>query len=113
MPGTGNIVCVKCGTLVAQNTIVSEVTFEESSGGASRIVGQFVSSTNEQSLSQSAKGGHYISRQRKEHTLAHAKRELARMCNAMNLASHHSDSAHRVFILALQRNFLHGMLLIL
>lgn len=38
----GNGFCVKCGTVVEENTIVSEITFGESSNGAAMVQGSYV-----------------------------------------------------------------------
>jgi len=38
----GNGFCVKCGTVVEENTIVNEVAFGESSNGAAMVQGSFV-----------------------------------------------------------------------
>ena len=40
----GNGFCVSCGTVVEENTIVSEVTFGEASSGAAIVQGSFVGS---------------------------------------------------------------------
>lgn len=39
----GDAVCTSCGSVLEDNIIVSEVTFQEQSSGASSLVGQFVS----------------------------------------------------------------------
>ena len=39
----GDAVCTSCGSVLEDNIIVSEVTFQEQSSGASSVVGQFVS----------------------------------------------------------------------
>ena len=39
----GDAVCTTCGSVLEDNIIVSEVTFQEQSSGASTVVGQFVS----------------------------------------------------------------------
>jgi len=41
-PAAGNGFCVKCGTVVEENTIVSEVTFGETSTGAAMVQGAYV-----------------------------------------------------------------------
>jgi len=38
----GNGFCIKCGTVVEENTIVNEVTFGETSAGAAMVQGSFV-----------------------------------------------------------------------
>ena len=40
----GDAVCTSCGSVLEDNIIVSEVTFQEQSSGTSTVVGQFVSS---------------------------------------------------------------------
>ena len=39
----GDAVCTSCGSVLEDNIIVSEITFQEQSSGASTVVGQFVS----------------------------------------------------------------------
>lgn len=40
----GDAVCVQCGSVLEDNIIVSEVSFQEQSSGATSVIGQFVSS---------------------------------------------------------------------
>ena len=42
--GRGDAVCTNCGSVLEEDIIVSEVSFQEKSSGASSVVGQFVSS---------------------------------------------------------------------
>lgn len=42
--GRGDAVCTSCGSVLEEDIIVSEVSFQEQSSGASSVVGQFVSS---------------------------------------------------------------------
>ena len=39
----GDAVCTGCGSVLEDQIIVSEIQFQESAGGASSMVGQFVS----------------------------------------------------------------------
>ena len=41
----GDAVCIQCGTVLEENTIVNEVTFAQDAGGGSSVVGQFVAAT--------------------------------------------------------------------
>ena len=41
-PSRGDTVCTQCGYVMEDNLIVSEVQFEEGSGGASHVIGQTV-----------------------------------------------------------------------
>ena len=43
----GDAVCTKCGSVLEDNIIVSEVTFVEQSSGSSSVIGQFVSTEGE------------------------------------------------------------------
>jgi transcription factor IIIB subunit 2 len=38
----GNGFCVKCGTVIEENTIVNEIAFGETSSGAAMVQGSFV-----------------------------------------------------------------------
>ena len=41
----GDAVCIQCGTVLEENTIVNEVTFAQDASGGSAVVGQFVAAT--------------------------------------------------------------------
>ena len=43
-PARGDTVCMGCGSVLEENTIVSEVQVQENADGSSSVVGQFVSS---------------------------------------------------------------------
>ena len=43
----GDAVCTSCGSVLEDNIIVSEVTFQEQSTGSSTVIGQFVSAESE------------------------------------------------------------------
>ena len=38
----GNGICVRCGTVIEENTIVNEIAFGETSSGAAMVQGSFV-----------------------------------------------------------------------
>ena len=40
----GDAVCMSCGSVLEDNIIVSEVSFQEQTSGSSSVIGQFVSS---------------------------------------------------------------------
>jgi len=44
----GDAVCTGCGSVLEDQIIVSEVQFQENSGGGSSLIGQFVSSEGKQ-----------------------------------------------------------------
>ena len=41
-PARGDAVCTKCGSVVDDHLIVSEVEFEENTAGGANVIGQFV-----------------------------------------------------------------------
>lgn len=49
-PSRGDTVCMNCGSVLEENTIVSEVSFVANSDGSSSMVGQFVSGEGKMSL---------------------------------------------------------------
>lgn len=48
---SGHAVCIQCGTVLEENTIVSSVEFQET-GDRSHVIGQFVSGTSSKVNSQ-------------------------------------------------------------
>ena len=46
----GDAVCTGCGSVLEDQIIVSEIQFQESAGGASSMVGQFVSTDGNQTF---------------------------------------------------------------
>ena len=99
----GEAICTNCGRILEENTIVSSIEFAESAGGSSSVVGQFVSATSTQPY-----GSHCFKKESREITARNARRRLAQLASALRLGSHFTDSAHRLYLLALQRNFVRG-----
>ena len=100
---------MSCGYLLNEDAIVSEIAFSENSQGASSVVGQFVPSTGQKGLSSSAKqssGG--FGRESREATLANGRRKISQVAGALHRTSHHVDAAARLFMLAVQHNFIQG-----
>ncbi|KAG5673957.1 hypothetical protein PVAND_003953 [Polypedilum vanderplanki] len=103
----GDEVCTNCGTVLADNIIVSEVQFEETTHGASSAVGQFVSSDS--------KGGatgyrflHGVTTESREVTLRKAKIGITHLSNILSLNNHCIETAHNFFKMALSRNLTRG-----
>jgi len=98
----GDAVCIQCGTVLEENTIVNEVTFEPSAGGGSNVVGQFVPSSG---LRSSGLG---FAKESREVALSNGQRHISQLANALRLSEHHQDAAQRLFQLAVQHNFIQG-----
>ena len=103
-------VCTDCGIIVEENTIVSSVEFVEGAGGSSSMVGQFVGANSSRGFGTGGRrGGQYgFSRQSRENTLASGKRRIQEVAALMRLGPHYVDSAHRLFTVAVERNFVQG-----
>ncbi|KAL3772234.1 hypothetical protein ACHAWO_012632 [Cyclotella atomus] len=102
---SGSAVCTDCGIIVEENTLVSSVEFVEGAGGSSSTVGQFVGNSS-RGLNR---GGQYgFSRQSRENTLASGKRRIQDVASQLRLGQHFVDAAHRLFTVAVEKNFVQG-----
>ncbi|KAA0148748.1 hypothetical protein FNF27_02713 [Cafeteria roenbergensis] len=106
-------ICDGCGTVLTENAVVSSVEFQETSGGGSAVVGQFVSGTSSKSYGGSGGyGGHAgmygTGRESREVATDNGKRHLHTLVGKLKLGSHHVDGALRLYIMALSKNFTQG-----
>jgi transcription factor IIIB subunit 2 len=75
------------------------------------MVGQFVSATSSKAYTGSGggRGGRYgFSRASRETTLANGRRRIQDVASRLRLGSHYVDSAHRLFTIAVEKNFVQG-----
>mmetsp|Transcript_36100 Transcript_36100/g.82412 ORF Transcript_36100/g.82412 Transcript_36100/m.82412 type:complete len:658 (+) Transcript_36100:270-2243(+) len=106
---SGSSVCTDCGIIVEENTIVSSVEFVEGAGGSSSMVGQYVGANSARGFGTGARRGQYgFSRQSRENTLASGRRRIQDVAALMRLGPHLVDAAHRLFTVAVERNFVQG-----
>lgn len=106
---SGNAVCMACGTVIEENSIVASVQFAESSSGTSSIVGQYVSATATKSFSSGmAVHGITYTKESREITINNGRKRISQLAAKLRLGQHYVDSAHRLFLLAVQRNFVQG-----
>lgn len=99
----GDAVCIQCGAVLEENTIVNEVTFAQDSGGASSVVGQFVSATP--GLRSAGLG---FAKESREVAFSNGQRHISQLAASLRLADHHQEAAQRLFMLAVQHNFIQG-----
>ncbi|KAG6371687.1 BRF1-domain-containing protein [Boletus reticuloceps] len=106
-PAAGNGFCVKCGTVVEENTIVSEVTFGETSTGAAMVQGAYVGqgSTHARMSGPFGKRGSAESR---EQTIANASRKIQSLATALRLSEVVALAATRLYTLAVEHKFTKG-----
>ncbi|KAG0038577.1 transcription factor TFIIIB subunit brf1 [Podila clonocystis] len=105
--GQGNATCTSCGAVLEENTIVAEISFSESGGGAASVVGTFVAEGRAGARS-SGPGRRQTSQESREKTLDAARRRITAMAVALKLNEHHAEVAQRYFNLALNNNFIQG-----
>jgi len=109
---SGASVCTDCGVVVEENAIVSSVEFVEGAGGSSSMVGQFVSATSSKAYTgggSGGRGGRYgFSRDSRETTLANGRRRIQDVASRLRLGSLYVDAAHRLFTIAVEKNFVQG-----
>ncbi|OCB90256.1 hypothetical protein A7U60_g2546 [Sanghuangporus baumii] len=103
----GNGFCVGCGTVVEENTIVSEVVFGESSSGAAIVQGSFVG----QGATRARMSGPYGNRntsESREQTIENASRKIRNVATVMRLSEVVQTAAVRLYTLALEHKFTKG-----
>ncbi|KAF9373969.1 transcription factor TFIIIB subunit brf1 [Podila verticillata] len=105
--GQGTATCTNCGAVLEENTIVAEISFSESGGGAASVVGTFVAEGRAGARS-SGPGRRQTSQESREKTLDAARRRITAMAVALKLNEHHAEVAQRYFNLALNNNFIQG-----
>jgi len=103
----GRIVCAECGCVLEDTCIVSEVGFQEGSNGTSSVVGQFVSATGVTGKS-SFRGLSGYGKESREFTIANGKRRIQQLVSHLRLHHRHAEAAQRLFMLAVQHNFIQG-----
>jgi transcription factor IIIB subunit 2 len=118
---SGATICTECGVVVEENAIVSSIEFVEGAGGSSNMVGQYVSATSSKAYTSTGGGGggngrhsvrgggrYGFSRDSRETTLANGRRRIQELASRLRLSSHYVDGAHRLFTVAVERNFVQG-----
>ena len=99
----GDAVCIQCGTVLEENVIVNEVTFAQDATGGSAVVGQFVAATP-----GVASSGLGFGKESREVAFTNGQRHISQLAQALRLAEHHQEAAQRLFMLAVQHNFIQG-----
>ncbi|KAG7334486.1 hypothetical protein KOW79_002893 [Hemibagrus wyckioides] len=104
----GDAVCMGCGSVLEDNIIVSEVTFVESSGGASSAVGQFVASDSQGPAP--SLGGNYMGmgKESRAQTLQNAKRNINHLGRQLQMNQHCLDTAFNFYKMALCKRLTRG-----
>lgn len=110
-PARGDTFCTKCGAVIEENLIVSELQFEEGSHGAANLIGRMVSSdANYKSLAAGTLGNNLAvsSRESREITLENAKRRIKSIGQQLRLNNHCVTTAFNFYKMALSRRLTYG-----
>mmetsp|Transcript_29776 Transcript_29776/g.74887 ORF Transcript_29776/g.74887 Transcript_29776/m.74887 type:complete len:603 (-) Transcript_29776:65-1873(-) len=98
-------VCMKCGAVLEESNIVSVVTFRETSDGGSAVNGTFVPETGRR---MHYRGRIHGGRESRQVTIDRGRKRIAHLAGPLRLKQRHIEAAQRLFILAVQRNFIQG-----
>lgn len=110
-PTRGDTFCTKCGEVIEENLIVSELQFEEGSHGAANLIGRMVSSdANYKSLAAGTMGNNMAvgNRESREITLENAKRRIKSIGQQLRLNNHCVSTAFNFYKMALSRRLTYG-----
>ncbi|KAG5420457.1 BRF1 [Candida metapsilosis] len=101
----GDVSCLRCGTVLEENPIVSEVQFGESSSGAAMVQGAMVGA--DQARATFA-GGRQNAMESREQTITNGKRKIRQIAAALKIPDFIAEAAGEWFKLALTMNFVQG-----
>eukprot|EP00051_Salpingoeca_urceolata_P017749 m.244529 g.244529 ORF g.244529 m.244529 type:complete len:677 (+) comp19038_c2_seq3:216-2246(+) len=106
----GNSICKRCGMVVEDSLITSEVTFMESSSGANSVLGQYVSAEGSKPFTSmtSANGYPQFSRDSRTLTLQSGRKSIQQLAPSLALTQRHVEMAHRYFRMAMEYRFIQG-----
>ncbi|KAL0050009.1 hypothetical protein WJX82_002680 [Trebouxia sp. C0006] len=105
----GELNCTLCGAVVEGQNLSSEVTFAKGAGGESAAVGQYV--TDGSGAGTRLSGGRvYNQVDSHEKSLAKGRDEIQHLVLQLEITPHGDtiEGAHRLYRIALQRNFTRG-----
>ncbi|KAF8345136.1 BRF1-domain-containing protein [Amanita rubescens] len=103
----GNGFCVSCGTVVEENTIVSELGFDETSAGAAVVQGSFVAQGSTRAH-LTGPLGHRANHESREQTIANANKKIQSIANILRLSEQICLAATRLYTLAVEHKFTKG-----
>ncbi|BGP07681.1 transcription factor TFIIIB subunit brf1 [Rhodotorula toruloides] len=102
-------VCTRCGTVLSENAIVSEIQFGETGSGAAMVQGSYVGADQTRAR---APGGFrqrgVQSQESREQTLANGRRRIMELATGLRLSEHLQNVATRFFNLAVNMSFTKG-----
>uniref|UniRef100_A0A0N5ALQ2 B-related factor 1 n=1 Tax=Syphacia muris TaxID=451379 RepID=A0A0N5ALQ2_9BILA len=103
----GDSTCMNCGTVLEESTIVSDVTFQENSGGGHSLVGQFISKDRGQSCNLPGVSG-LVHQESREVTHAKGRKLIEEIASQLRINQHCKDTAFNFFKMCVSRNLTRG-----
>ncbi|GAA5990827.1 hypothetical protein JCM10908_000036 [Rhodotorula pacifica] len=102
-------VCTRCGTVLSENAIVSDIQFGETGSGAAMVQGSYVSHDQTRARAPAGYRQRGIATQEsREQTLANGRRRIMELATGLRLSEHLQNVATRFFNLAVNMNFTKG-----
>ncbi|EMG48561.1 TDS4 Transcription factor IIIB 70 kDa subunit [Candida maltosa Xu316] len=101
----GDVSCTRCGTVIEENPIVSEVQFGESSSGAAMVQGAMVGADQARATFS---GGRQNAMESREQTLSKGKQRIKKLAQVLKISDYIAEAAGEWFRLALTLNFVQG-----
>ncbi|CEO99220.1 hypothetical protein PBRA_001125 [Plasmodiophora brassicae] len=107
----GDATCMSCGAVLSENQIVTDLSFVQDAAGSSSMVGQFVPASGPVPLGAGARqqrGGKLYTTESREVTIARGRARIQHVAMLLQMTRHHCEAANRLFMLAIQHNFIQG-----
>jgi len=101
------VFCTQCGAVIEESSFDMSVGFTDKQDGSRTVNGQFVSNMCTTPYRFAAGGTVGYSRESRDVTIANGKKKIQALAASLNLETC-VDAAHRLFLSAVQRNFVHG-----
>ncbi|GAA5830840.1 hypothetical protein JCM11251_001094 [Rhodosporidiobolus azoricus] len=101
-------VCTRCGTVLSENAIVSEVQFGETGSGAAMVQGAYISNDQTRARAPAGYRQRNGNQESREQTLYNGRRRIQELATGLRLSEHLQNVAIRFFNLAVNMNFTKG-----
>lgn len=101
------VYCSDCGVVIDNTAFDMSVSFTDNQDGSRSMNGQFVSNMSTTPYRFTSAGGVGMARESRDVTISNGKKRIQTLAAALKL-NNLVDPAHRLFLTAVQRNFVHG-----
>ncbi|XP_043505536.1 transcription factor IIIB 90 kDa subunit [Polistes fuscatus] len=107
-PARGDAVCTECGTVLEDQLIVSETTFEESPSGNMIALGEFVGKDSTGRATGFGAAYRVRGKESRVITLQNARKGIQHLCLQLQLNQRHVDESVNFYKMALNRQLTRG-----